>query len=380
MEKIIIHFGSDSDFSKLIENVDSHYTIGDVIKHISKETIAIEGASKHFEAPLDVENLIIYTDDYGGIKEWAILGVSNNIFENPRIQIKNLFLNNPPKKFYDDVKKTYPDIISESTSDRPSLDLEILKGIASDYSNIVIGQPNVLRRLLPALYSLVNPQRKKPITILFLGDSGVGKTETAKFINSKFGREMLRIQFSMQQTGEAYKYIFGGEHGEDSFARELIRRESNVILLDEFDKVNSLFYNAFYQMFDEGLFVDKNYSVNVERCIIICTSNYKSAEEAEKCLGSPIFSRFSKVIRFDEISIEDKLKIAAKNYNVLYAQLSGEDQKLIERNVVLNTFLEAIRRGYYKNMRTLKNDIEDALNIEVLKARGILTSDSTAGE
>ena len=91
MEKIIIHFGSDSDFSKLIEKVNSYYTIGDVIKHISKETIAIEGASKHFEAPLDVENLIIYTDDYGGIKEWAILGVSNNIFENPRIQIKNLF-------------------------------------------------------------------------------------------------------------------------------------------------------------------------------------------------------------------------------------------------------------------------------------------------
>lgn len=71
MEKIIIHFGSDSDFSKLIENVDSYYTIGDVIKHISKETIAIEGASKHFEAPLDVENLIIYTDDYGGIKTQA---------------------------------------------------------------------------------------------------------------------------------------------------------------------------------------------------------------------------------------------------------------------------------------------------------------------
>ena len=65
---------------------------------------------------------------------------------------------------------------------------------------------------------------------------------------------------------------------------------------------------------------------------------------------------------------------------MLYAQLSDEDQKLIERNVVLNTFLEAIRRSYYKNMRTLKNDIEDALNIEVLKARGILTSDTTAGE
>ena len=54
----------------------------------------------------------------------------------------------------------------------------------------------------------------------------------------------------MQQTNSAYQYIFGADHGEDSLARELIRRSSNVILLDEFDKVSPSFYNAFYQMHD----------------------------------------------------------------------------------------------------------------------------------
>ncbi len=372
MEKVIIHFGSDSDFKKLTESIESYYTIGNVLGHISKVIIEIEGAEKRYNEPLEIDNLIIYTDDYGGIKEWAILGASNNIFKNPRIHIKNLFLSNPPKKLYEDVKRTYSSIITETFSNRPSLNLQMLKEIASDYENEVIGQPKVLRKLLPTLYSLVNPKRKKPIAILFLGGSGVGKTETAKFINSKFGGEMLRLQFSMQQTGEAYKYFFGGEHGEDSFARELIRRESNVILLDEFDKVDRSFYNAFYQMFDEGVFVDKNYSVNVESCIIICTSNFSSVEEAEKCLGAPIYSRFSKVIKFDEISIEDKIKIAARNYKTLYSQLSSDDQELIQENVVLNFFTNAIRQGFYNNMRTLKNDIEDALNIEVLKARGIL--------
>ncbi len=372
MEKIVIHIGSDSDFSNLIQDVDSYYTIGDVLKHISKETIAIEGIAKTEEQPLKIDDLVIFTDDYGGIKEWAILGVSNNVFENPRISIKNIFLNNPPKKLYDDVKKTYPDLIQEVASERQSLDIEILKKISAKYQDEIVGQPNVLKRLLPALYSLVNPQRKKPVTLLFLGGSGIGKTETAKFINSQFGGEMLRIQFSMQQTSEAYKYIFGGEHSDDSFARELIRRESNVILLDEFDKVNSLFYNAFYQMFDEGLFVDKNYSVNVERCIIICTSNFMSEEDAERFLGAPIYSRFSKVIKFDEISVADKLNIAERNYNLLFAQLSEEDRKLIQDNKVLNFFQNAIQQGYYSNMRTLKNDIEDAINVEILKARKIL--------
>lgn len=76
MEKIVIHIGSDSDFSNLIQVVDSYYTIGDVLKHIGKETIAIEGIAKTEEQPLRIDNLVIFTDDYGGIKEWAILGVS----------------------------------------------------------------------------------------------------------------------------------------------------------------------------------------------------------------------------------------------------------------------------------------------------------------
>ena len=157
-----------------------------------------------------------------------------------------------------------------------------------------------------------------------------------------------------------------------SLARELLRRESNIVLLDEFDKVHSSFYNAFYQMFDEGVFVDKNYTVNVEKCVVICTSNYSSEEDAEKYLGSPIYSRFSKVIKFRAISIEDKIKIATLNYNSLYSKLTKEDQDLICDNHVLHFYIKKIRSGYYRNMRMLKNDIEDALNYEILKARGIL--------
>mgnify|MGYP000046052259 CR=1 FL=1 len=105
---------------------------------------------------------------------------------------------------------------------------------------------------------------------------------------------MVRIQFSMQQTNSAYQYIFGADHGEDSLARELIRRSSNVILLDEFDKVSPAFYNAFYQMFDEGTFVDANYSVDVSKCIIICTTNYRTEEEAEKYLARRSIRDFQK--------------------------------------------------------------------------------------
>ncbi|WP_243114907.1 AAA family ATPase [Faecalibacterium prausnitzii] len=82
---------------------------------------------------------------------------------------------------------------------------------------------------------------------MLYGPSGVGKTESAKSISKSLGGELLRIQFSMMQTSEAYDYVFGAEHSKSSFARDMMGRESNVILIDEFDKVNPALYNAFYE-------------------------------------------------------------------------------------------------------------------------------------
>ena len=125
-------------------------------------------------------------------------------------------------------------------------------------------------------------------------------------------------------------------------------------------------------MFDEGVFVDANYSVDISKCIIICTTNYRTEEEAEKYLGTPIYSRFSKVVIFNPISIDDKLTIARKCYDSLMEQVDAEDKAFIENNSVLELFEKAIKEGAYPNMRMLRNDIEDAINFEILKARGII--------
>ena len=58
-----------------------------------------------------------------------------------------------------------------------------------------------------------------------------GKTESAKSISKTLGGELVRIQFSMMQTNEAYNYLFGSEHSKSSFARDMMSRESNVILV-----------------------------------------------------------------------------------------------------------------------------------------------------
>ncbi len=373
MKKIEIFWGSDKEFEQATKLLQETSSISDIINHIEKTDIKIHGISDSKEEPKIIEHLVVHTDDYGGIKEWAILGFSNNILCNPKIIIDNVWLCNPPDKIYRDIKSKFGcKIINEHKSEFKNISIEDMKKIYNGFNDNIIGQPHVIKQLLPSIYTLKNTKRKRPVTLLFLGNSGIGKTETAKYISNCLGRNMVRIQFSMQQTNHAYNYIFGAEHGEDSLARELIRRNSNIILLDEFDKVSPSFYNAFYQMFDEGIFVDKNYSVDVSKYIIICTTNYNTEEEAEHNLGTPIYSRFSKVIIFRPISINDKITIAYKCYTNLMSKIDYEDRKLIENNSVLSHFEKAIRNGKYPNMRMLKNDIEDALNFEILKSRGII--------
>lgn len=373
MNKIEIFWGVDEEFESAIAGLNDTYFLRDILDLFNKTEVKIDGINTSPGEPLEVENLIVHTDDYGGMREWAILGFTNNILKNLKVTVNNVWLSNPPKKIYEDICRNYDDdIITEHQTHYPPITLENLKKIADGFNEAVIGQSQVVNKILSSIYALKNSNRKHPVTLLFLGDSGIGKTETAKYISQCIGKELVRVQFSMQQTSSAYQYIFGAEHGEDSLARELIRRKSNVVLLDEFDKVSPAFYNAFYQMFDEGVFVDSNYSVDVSKCIIICTTNYRTDEEAERNLGTPIFSRFSKVIHFQPISVEDKLIIAKKSYDSLLLQLDEEDLELVPRNKVLTFFENAIRRGMYSNIRMLRNDMEDALNYEILKARNII--------
>ena len=372
MESVEIFWGSDSRFDEYIETIEIKQTLSDVLAHISKTEFTIDGVESSENPPLEIDCLVVNTDDYGSIKEWALLGFSNNILQNKKLSITNLCMNNPPIKIYEDVKKIYADVLKENAPVYIPMSVEIIKQMVDNYEKKVIGQKNVMTQIASSLYLLKNNTRQKPVSILFLGESGVGKTETAKFISECLGNEMVRIQFSMQQTNEAYKFIFGSEHNEDSLARELIRRKSNVILLDEFDKVHPALYNAFYQMFDEGVFVDANYSVNMEKVIIICTSNYTNEKDAEKHLEMPIYSRFSKVIKFNDISAEDRTLIATKIYENLIQKLDSEDVALISENKILEFYFEHINKGLYKNIRMLKNDMEDAINHEILKALNII--------
>lgn len=194
---------------------------------------------------------------------------------------------------------------------------------------------------------------------MFYGYSGVGKTESAKSISNSLGGNLLRIQFSMMQTNEAYNYVFGSEHSNNSLAKDMLLRESNVILIDEFDKVDYRFYNAFYELFDEGRYVDTNYDIDLKNTIFICTSNFMNAEKIKESLGPAMFSRFSECIQFDQLEKEQKIEIVNNWYNEVLSKLDDDEKNIIKKTDIMQWFMDNVDR--YDNIRILKTKLENAI-------------------
>lgn len=271
--------------------------------------------------------------------------------------IKNLYIQNPPKRVESSLIVQFEDIIEEIHSQYKRVNKEdIIDFYNFMLTSNVVGQEQAKKDVSIGLLKRTISTDKSPLVMLFYGDSGVGKTELAKTISEYFSGRLTRIQFSMMQTEEAYKYIFGDTHGKSSLAKDLLSRETNVVLIDEFDKVNPSLYNAFYQMFDEGELEDINYSVDVSDCIFILTTNFGNDKEMAEKLGLPIFSRIDLKIKFQNLSESELLQVIDNIFENVTLRLSDEDKKIIEDYGLRENYRKHV--SSFENIRMLKSFIE----------------------
>ncbi len=309
---------------------------------------------------IQTENLVAYSDEYASVREHVILNF-DEFFSS--FIINNAYFHNPPVLISSKIKKSFP-TCEIKQFEYPRITEETILQINNEYDKEIIGQPDVKKNLLISLIPLTRNNYKKPIVILLYGPSGVGKTESAKFIAEKLGSDLFRKQLSMFQSNEFLTYFFGGHHYENSFAKELLEREINLILLDEFDKANQVFYSAFYQLFDEGIFVDKNYHVEIGNPIIICTSNYTSLEEIRDHLGDPIFSRFDACIKFNDLQPSDIKAIVRKRLKAEYESLNTDDKQLIDFDEVEKLFDKYLTK--IKNARRITKLVREVVSSKIL--------------
>lgn len=150
--------------------------------------------------------------------------------------------------------------------------------------------------------------------------------------------------------------FFPGTYNEQEL---ILFNEINVILIDEFDKVNPALYNAFYELFDEGKYVDTNYSVELGQAIFLLTCNFSNENEIKKALGPAMFSRIGCCVEYADLTVEQKQKIVNNWYDSIMASLKDDERVYIETTDIHEWFLKNAER--YDNIRILKSKMENAI-------------------
>ncbi len=162
----------------------------------------------------------------------------------------------------------------------------------------VIGQPHaieaVAQRVRTARANLDDPNKPKGV-FLFVGPSGIGKTETALALaDALYGgeRKMVTINMSEYQEAHSVSGLKGSPpgyvgYGEGGVLTEAVRRNPySVVLLDEVEKAHPDVLELFFQVFDKGVMDDaEGREIDFRNTIIILTSNVGSATMMQACLN-----------------------------------------------------------------------------------------------
>jgi ATP-dependent Clp protease ATP-binding subunit ClpC len=166
-----------------------------------------------------------------------------------------------------------------------------LRNLEDDLRKHVIGQDEaigaVARAIRRSRAGLKDP--KRPIgSFLFLGPTGVGKTELAKALASElFGGEENMIRFDMSEYMEPHTVarLFGSPPGYVGYdeggqlTEQVRRRPYSVILFDEVEKAHPEVFNALLQIMDDGRLTDgQGRTVDFKNTVVIMTSNVGTAE------------------------------------------------------------------------------------------------------
>jgi len=211
----------------------------------------------------------------------------------------------------------------------------------------------------------------RPIgSFLFLGPTGVGKTETAKALaETYFGAEdrMVRLDMSEYQGGDSLKRLIGDSQSRTSgnLSSLIAQNPFSLLLVDEFEKADSDVQNLFLQILDEGLMTDAlGKKVNFDNVIIIATSNAAAEYIREEIQKGVLGDNLQKVLV--EYVLKQKLfspeLINRFDGVVVYRPLTGDQAIAVTKLMLLRLAKEL------KESKNIILEITDDLAARIAKS------------
>lgn len=277
---------------------------------------------------------------------------------------------------------------------------QTIVNLENELNTKVIGQENAISEVYKhmARMSVGIRDENKPSVLMFVGQTGVGKTLVAKELAKEYFKNtesFIRLNMNDYQSEFMVTNIIGspkgysGDKDTPKFLENVKNNPYSVVLLDEIEKAHPLIFNAFLQIFDEGMFTTNDgLDISFKNVIFILTSNIGVAKASEirgnlgfsynsentlheiimsevnKYFKPELLNRISKIVMFENIKKGDVTKIVELECGKLIKRLAMRDKTIVFKPEVYELIGE---KGYSEKFgaRNIIRTIEDMVEVDL---------------